>query len=397
MGITFGRRSSAAERARKIPWLRPPRLRTLGESERRHASWLELFFDLVFVVAIAELAHQLVVNHSLNGFLHFAGLFFPVFVAWQGFMAYADRFDTDDLAFRTAFLSAMLAIAAMAVQIGDVGRGRGSEAFVLAYVALRSLLLVLYARAWFAVPDARPLTRFYGLGYTLGVAIWLSSLAVPPPGRYLVWAIALAEELSLPWLASRMHRRIRISPSHFPERWALFTLIVIGESVTAVALQTVGSHWQPASVIAAVVGFASVAAVWWLYFDRQADVILTGSVFSVLIYSYAHIPLLMGLAAMSAGVRLLIDEASEPHLAAGAAVAFLGGIILFILSLLATRTVTISGRHGPGLILKLATVTALAGMLLASAVLSPLLLALGAALALSSLIYVERRLRVALE
>ena len=52
----------------------------------------------------------------------------------------------------------------------------------LAYVTLRSLMLALYARAWFAVPEARPLVRFYGLGYALGVGIWLSSLAVPAPG-----------------------------------------------------------------------------------------------------------------------------------------------------------------------------------------------------------------------
>ena len=62
------------------------RLRTLADvDEERHASWLELFFDLVFVVAIAELSHELVVNHTLNGFAIFAALFVPVFVAWQGF------------------------------------------------------------------------------------------------------------------------------------------------------------------------------------------------------------------------------------------------------------------------------------------------------------------------
>jgi low temperature requirement protein LtrA len=79
--LRFGRDSRSAQ-----PWLRPPRLRTLADvEEERHASWLELFFDLVFVVAIAELSHELVVNHTLNGFATFAALFVPVFVAWQGF------------------------------------------------------------------------------------------------------------------------------------------------------------------------------------------------------------------------------------------------------------------------------------------------------------------------
>jgi low temperature requirement protein LtrA len=87
--------------------------------------------DLVFMVAITELANGLVADHSAAGFLRFAGLFVPVYVAWQGYMAYATRFDTDDLLFRVAYFAAMLAIAAMAVQINDVARGfhsRGSPA-----------------------------------------------------------------------------------------------------------------------------------------------------------------------------------------------------------------------------------------------------------------------------
>jgi low temperature requirement protein LtrA len=110
--LRFGRDSRSAQ-----PWLRPPRLRTLAEEdagEERHASWLELFFDLVFVVAIAELSHELLVNHTLNGFAIFAALFVPVFVAWQGFSFYADRFDTDDVFFRVCMLAAMLAVAALA-------------------------------------------------------------------------------------------------------------------------------------------------------------------------------------------------------------------------------------------------------------------------------------------
>jgi low temperature requirement protein LtrA len=351
---------------------------------------LELFFDLVFVVAIAELGHQLVVDHSLFGFLRFAGLFIPLFVAWQGFMAYHDRFDTDDLLFRLAVFCAMLAIAAMAVLIGDVARARNTTAFVLAYVTIRGLMLALYARAWFAVPDARPLIRFYGLGYSLGVVVWLSSLAVPPPFQYLIWGIALTEELSLPPLTTQLHERIRTSASHLPERWALFTLIVIGESVVAVALETAGAHWHSASAVAAVLGFAVVVGAWWLYFDRQADVVLPGSTMSVVIYSYAHIPLLIGLVGMSAGVRLLIEQASDPHLGLEAAVALVGGIILYLLALMVTRTVTIAGAHGRGRELKLGAIALLAGLLLAQGALSPLVPAAGVAVLLGALIYAER-------
>jgi low temperature requirement protein LtrA len=193
MGVRFGRPpvpdNAVVGPAAKDPrerWFVPPRLRTAAEQEAepRHASWLELFFDLVFVVAITELSRQLVADHSPAGFLRFAALFFPVFVAWQGYMAYADRFDTDDLLFRAAYFAAMLAIAALAVLIGDGAHGRHSSQFAIAYVCLRSFMLVLYLRAWGGVPGARPLIRFYGVGYAVGAALWLASLPLHTPYRY---------------------------------------------------------------------------------------------------------------------------------------------------------------------------------------------------------------------
>jgi low temperature requirement protein LtrA len=371
-------------------WFAPPRLRTVADEGERRASWLELFFDLVFVVAVTELSRELVLDHSAGGFLRFAALFIPVYVAWQGFMAYADRFDTDDLAFRVAYFTAMLAIAAMAVLIHDVAHGVHTAGFAVAYVTLRSLMLGLYWRAWRAVPDARPLIRFYGGGYAIGIAIWLVSLAFDTPARYVVWVVAQALELSLPPLTTRLHRRVRTSPVHLPERWALFTLIVIGESVAAVAIATAGTDWRFDSAAAAVLGFAAVAGVWWLYFDRQASIVLRGSTMSVVVYSYAHIPLLIGLAAMGAGVRLLIERAGRDHLGTGPSVALLGGVVLFLVSLIATRTVTVAGPVRAGVSLKLAAGAVIVALIAANGVLPPLAVAAGLAVVLAAVIFVER-------
>jgi low temperature requirement protein LtrA len=371
-------------------WFAPPRLRTLAaDAGERRATWLELFFDLIFVVAITELSRQLVVDHSAAGFLRFAGLFVPVFVAWQGFSFYADRFDTDDLAFRAVFFAGMLAIAAMAVLIGDVADGVHSAGFAVAYITLRSLMLTLYWRAWRAVPEARPLIRLYGGGYTVGVAIWAVSLAVPTPGRYVVWGVAQALELSLPPLSTRLHRRVPTSGSHVPERWALFTMIVIGESVAAVAIETAGAHWRLDSASAAVLGFASVAAVWWLYFDRQANVVLRGGTPSVVVYSYVHLPLLAGLAAMSAGMRMLIDRAGDAHLGAGPSVALLGGAALYLVSLIGTRVVTVEGAHRQGVSLKLGACGVILALLAVESLLPPVGVAAGLTAVLMGMVYAE--------
>jgi low temperature requirement protein LtrA len=375
MGVRVSERARATG-ARRTPWLVPPRLRaSAGEADERRASWLELFFDLVFVVAIAGLSHELVVDHSAAGFLRFAGLFVPVYVAWQGYMVYADRFDSDDVAFRLAYFVAMTAVATMAVLIGDVAHGDSTAGFAVAYVTLRSVMLGLYWRAWRAVPEARPLIRRYVSGYGIAVGIWLASLAVDTPYRYWLWGIALVLDLSLPPLSTRLHRLIPTHGSHLPERWALFTLIVLGESVVVVALETSGSNWRVESASAAVLGFAAVAAVWWLYFDRQADVVLEGTSPAPVIYSYAHLPLLMGLAAMSAGLALLIERAGENELGTGASAAYLGGVALFLVSLVATRTVTVGGPRRVGVSLKLGTVAIALGLLAVQSALPPVVVA----------------------
>jgi low temperature requirement protein LtrA len=100
----------------------PPRLRTLETEQDRRATWLELFFDLVFVVSIAELGNRLSGDVTLDGFLEFIALFVPVWWAWAGFTFYANRFDTDDLVYRLLVLTAMFGVAAMAANVHQPSR-----------------------------------------------------------------------------------------------------------------------------------------------------------------------------------------------------------------------------------------------------------------------------------
>ena len=311
--------------------LRPPRLRTLGD-EQRHASYLELFFDLVFVVAIAQLSHELVLDHSLHGFVVFGALYLPVFIAWQGFTIYADRFDTDDVVFRVAILLGMLAILGLAVQIPDVAAGDGTG-FAVAYVLVRALMIALYARAYVHVPEARPLIVRYAGGYSLGVGLWIVSLAFDAPERYVLWGVALAWEYSLPWLVRRLHRSIPVHTSHVPERFALFTIVVLGESVLAVALGVAGRDWAPSAAAIAVLGFVAAAAVWWMYFGHGLEFAVERRPGAVLVFAYVHIPLLAALTAVGAGIALAIEHSSDPALDAGTRWAFAGGSALYLVCL----------------------------------------------------------------
>jgi len=350
--------------------VRPPRLRTLEDDGERHASWLELFFDVVFVVAIAQLAEELILDHSLHGFAVFAVLFLPVFIAWQGFTIYADRFDTDDAVFRLAIFAAMLAIAALAVQVPDVAHGE-STGFVVAYVVLRSLMVALYLRSYRHVPQARPLIARYAAGYSLGSAVWLASLAVAAPGRYVLWGVALAWEYSLPVLFRRFHAAIPVSTSHVPERFALFTIIVLGETIVAVALGTAGSDWALEAAIAGALGFVAAATLWWIYFGTGAGMEMRPTTRAILVFTHFHIPVLAALTAVSAGIALAIDQAPHEHLDEGARWALCGGAAAYLACLTVAQRALVRGVSSRKVVARGAAILALALLALAGRDLRP--------------------------
>ena len=350
--------------------LRPPRLRTLDDERERHASWLELFFDVVFVVAIAQLADELVIDHSLRGFVVFAALFLPVFIAWQGFTIYADRFDTDDLVFRLAIFGGMLAIAALAVQIPDVAHG-DSTGFVVAYAVLRSLMVALYLRSYRHVPAARPLIARYAAGYSFGIALWLVSLAFPSPWRYVFWGIALAWEYSLPIRLRRFHSEIPVSTSHIPERFALFTIIVFGETIVAVALGTDRSDWALAAAFAGALGFVVSALLWWLYFGTGAGMETLPTVRAILVFTHVHIPVLAALTAVSAGIALAIDQASHDQLDTGARWILSGAAVVYLACLTVAQRALVRGVSDRKVVARGVTIAALVLFATAGAELRP--------------------------
>jgi len=265
-----------------------------------------------------------------------------VFLAWQGFSFYADRFDTDDVVFRVVMFAAMLAIAALAIQIPDAARG-DSTGFVVAYIVLRSLMVGLYLRSYKHVPEARPLIVRYSREYSVAIGIWMLSLAFAAPTRYVLWGIALAWELSIPTLARRLFAAIPVHASHVPERFALFTIIVLGETIVVVALGTSGSEWELVAAVVASLGFVAAAAIWWAYFGAGGEVTMSRSPAAILVFTHAHIPLLAALTAFSAGIALAIEGASADHLDAGARWALAGGAALYLACLTAVQRATEQG------------------------------------------------------
>jgi low temperature requirement protein LtrA len=321
--------------------LEPPRLRTRGRGldEMRRATWIELFFDLVFVAAVSQLANALAAEPTTARFFEFLGLFVPVWWAWMGFTFYANRFDTDDLVYRLLLLLAMFGVAALATTIPSVFRG-ATQGFPIAYVAVRLVLIALYARASRHVPEARGLVRVYIRAFSFAVLIWLASLAFDAPWAYVVWGIALAVELSAPIRAWRFLPDAPVDSHHLPERFGLLTLIVLGESVLAVVLGVSKISWDGGSAVAAAAGFIVAASLWWIYFDFLDEGALTArGLFGGLTYTYMNYFVVVGLAALGAGVKLAILAAGGDHhyddtswiLSAGLALTMVGlGVIQLV-------------------------------------------------------------------
>jgi low temperature requirement protein LtrA len=307
-------------------WVNPPRLRSVDRGER-HATWVELFFDLVFVVAVAQLSHLISNDPSAKSFLHYALLFAPVWFIWVGFTVYADRFDTDDVPHRLAVLVGMVVIAALAVHVDDAFSG-GSIPFALCSIFARAILVAMNVRAMRAVPAARDFIAFYVRGWSAGLLLWVVSLAVPEPGRYVVWGVAVLVEVATPLVAERRVGTIPLHVSHIGERFGLFTIIVLGESMVSVTAGIAEVDFDLANSVIAVGAFALAASLAWVYFDRLGtDLVGTTG------YVYAHFVVYLGLAAVGPGTLLAIEAADDSALPAGARAALCGGVAVYLLGL----------------------------------------------------------------
>ncbi|MBD2130439.1 low temperature requirement protein A [Microcoleus sp. ZQ-A2] len=315
----------------------PPRLRvSAGNEEERRATWLELFFDLIFVVAIAELAHYLDGHVGLSGFLGFVALFVPIWWCWLGSTFYATRFDTDDLGHRLLTLLQISLVAALAVNVHH-GLGESSTGFALSYAAFRTLLILQYLSAGYFVRAARPLINWYIRGFAISAFLWVVSVWVPLPWRFGLWLVGLIVDFATPLTAGRLVTQFPPSLSHIAERLGLFTIIVLGESVVAVVKGVAQKEWDVSSVVAALLGLSIAFSLWWIYFDSVDGSPLRsvkgGKIRIAMTWLYAHLPLAIGLAATGVGVDQII--ASQAGVLSNEARWLFCGAVALCLSVLA--------------------------------------------------------------
>lgn len=293
--------------ARRI-WWQKPQIRTDEEQHlHRKVSWLELFFDLVFVVIVAELSHKLASDVSWVGAGQYILLFLPAWWVWIGATYYNERFETEGIENRLFTFLLILSVAGLAV-FSHHGLGETSVGFALSYVFARSIVTFLWWRAGYHEPSFRPTAKRFVIGSSISIALFILSVFVPAPTRFILWGIGLFVDINTPIFTLKHQAKLpRLSSSRLPERYGLFMIIVLGEAVVSVVQGLAAKeHFYFADGITGILGMLLTFGIWWIYFDfvaRRPPKPATGWVFA---WGYLHMPLVMSVTATAAGINNVI-------------------------------------------------------------------------------------------
>ncbi|MFH8239365.1 low temperature requirement protein A [Streptomyces sp. G6] len=316
------------------PGVQPPlrRLTARGPHEsHRAATPLELFFDLCFVVAIAQagvqLVHSVAESHAGEGVLNYAMVFFAIWWAWMNFSWFASAYDNDDAPYRIVTLVQIAGVLVLAAGVSRAFEDHDWTAVVIGYVIMRVAMSAQWLRA---ARSAAPAERAMALRYAGGVLVcqvgWLGLLLLPESGRGWLFLVMVVLELSVPAFAERKHQS-SWHPHHIAERYGLLTIIVLGETIAA-ATVAVKSGIDENDALGELLPIAAgglliVFAAWWVYFVVPVHGHLRSNRQSFL-WGYGHYVVFASAAAIGAGLEVAVEQAvGEAHistLAASAAV-----------------------------------------------------------------------------
>ncbi len=313
-------------------WWQKPQLHQPGDDNGK-VTFLELFYDLIFVVVISRLAHRLAAHPSPQAFLDFVLLFIPVWWVWLSIAYYNERFETYDLSFRAFTFLQMLPVAGMAVT-AEYGLSKTATGFALSYAAARVLITFMWWRAGRHNPQVRPVTDVYVRGFALSIVLWVVAAFLVGPLAYALKAAGLLIELLTPILTLQAQREVfRARVRKLPERFGLFVIIVLGETLVGVLNGLADLDGLNLAVVwRFILGFTLGFGLWWVWFDylgrREPDSL---DRWGFLRWTYGHLPLVIGITVIGAMVEHGVALEEDLNLAA---VRWLmaGGFALFYLA-----------------------------------------------------------------
>jgi low temperature requirement protein LtrA len=295
---------------------------TTAEEERK-TSYLELFFDLVFVFAFTQVTALILEDTSPQGFARAALVLAMVWWAWSAYAWMTNAVDVENAVTRLIMFAAMVAGFFMALAVPDAFQDEAAW-FAVAYFAVRVLQPALYLWGVRDEPETFGVLLRLTPWFVIAAFVALVGGFVDPDYRAWVWVASLVIDVIGTLTAARGDWHV--SPSHFAERFALIVIIALGESIVAIGVGTSHLTRDATYAISVVVAFAGVAALWWAYFDFTAVAAerslrrASGRDRSALardIFTYFHYPLVLGVILYAVAAKKTLEHPRDPLSNAG--------------------------------------------------------------------------------
>lgn len=277
--------------------------------------------------------------------LRFLVLLLPAWWLWIDFSYYFDQFgDTDNTTRFCLFLS-MFLILYLGLLLPQLQTK--PQYFNIVYLMQRALLTFLYARAWGLVPEARAVTKRYTTSFSISLLLWVIALFFDGGIKQTIWMLALMLEIFNGPITYATVRDVPRFQSHMPERFGLFLIIVLGETILSVASGLGQVAVGAGSVAVAALGFLVGLNMWWLYFSKvnagEITRALQGNARTLLrsyVYGYGHFFVYGGIGITGAGILFLFHSFSHPHLATRERLVLCCGVSLYTAALYVVQWAT---------------------------------------------------------
>ena len=303
----------------------------------RQAAWTELFYDLAYVVTVAQLAHQLIAHPSLAGLIDFSAKYVLVWWAWLQATLYMTRFGTsEDISRRFLGTAEMILLVFLAISVG-LGTYTDNRLFFGCYIAIRSLQLINLYRAGCHVEVAREYCNGYTVGFALAIIVWAVSLLFPKPWNAYGYVLAAVIELLTVFTYRGAVSKVPPHYSHLPERFALFTILVMAELFVSAVAGTIDQGATVDLYFHVALAVLIAVALWWLYFDRidcppldevhKPDVLIR-----YLSWAFLHLPSTFGIAITGTGVYFHIIPDHVFHVGDFTRILLPLGVVIFLLA-----------------------------------------------------------------
>jgi low temperature requirement protein LtrA len=295
---------------------------TAAEEERK-TSYLELFFDLVFVFAFTQVTALILEDTSPRGFARAALVLAMVWWAWSAYAWMTNAIDVENAVTRLIVFAAMVAGFFMALAVPDAFQDEAAW-FAVAYFVVRILNSALYA--WGVREDPVVLRAVARLSpwFLIAAFVALAGGFVDADYRAWVWLASLVVDVVGTLTVANLEWHV--SPSHFAERFALIVIIALGESIVAIGIGTSELTRDTTYAASVIVAFAGVAALWWAYFDftaiaaerslRRASAVARGPLARD-VFTYFHYPVVLGIILYAVAAKKTLEHPLDPLSEAG--------------------------------------------------------------------------------